>query len=122
MQIYKILTPIYVNDLEKAIIFYEKLLQTEAGTRFHYTEKSLDIAVVGQILLIGGTDEALSNVREIALSILVDDIHDYKNWLLDHGATLRQDINKVPTGFNMLAQQPDGTVIEFVEHSRIASN
>ncbi|KPD10064.1 glyoxalase [Aneurinibacillus migulanus] len=117
MQIYKILTPIYVNRLEKALPFYEELLQTKAGTRFHYTEKKLDVAVVGQLLLISGTDEALKVVRNIALSFLVDDIHTYKTWLLDNGALIRQDITKVPTGYNMIVQQSDGTVIEYVEHT-----
>lgn len=116
MQIYKILTPIYVNELEKALSYYEELLQTKAGTRFYYAEKKLDIAVVGQILLISGTDEALEVVRNIALSFLVDDIHAYKAWLLDNGAVVRQDITKVPTGYNMIVQLPDGTVIEYIEH------
>jgi predicted enzyme related to lactoylglutathione lyase len=117
MQIYKILTPIYVNELEKALPFYEELLQTKAGTRFHYAERKLNIAVVGQLLLICGTEEALAAVRNIALSILVDDIYAYKTWLLDNGAVIQQDITKVPTGYNMLVQQPDGTIIEYVEHT-----
>lgn len=120
MQIIKILTPIYVNTLEKALSFYENLLQTKAGTRFHYAEKKLDVAVVGQLLLIGGTDEALAVVRDIALSFLVDDIRAYKSWLLDNGAVIRQDITKVPTGYNMLVQQPDGTITEYVEHTEPA--
>ncbi len=118
MQVLKILTPIYTNVLEKALPFYEELLQTKAGTRFHYAEKKLDIAVVGQLLLIGGTDSALSAVQDITLSFLVDDILAYKAWLLDQGAVIRQDITKVPTGYNMLVQQPDGTIVEYVEHTR----
>jgi hypothetical protein len=65
----------------------------------------LDIAVVGQILLISGSDEALAAVRDIALSFLVDDVHAYKTWLLNHGATIKQDIKKVPTGYNMIVHK-----------------
>lgn len=68
-------------------------------------------------MFIGGTAEALAEVRDITLSLLVDDIRAYKTWLLDHGAVIRQDIAKVPTGFNMIVQQPDGTVVEYVEHT-----
>jgi predicted enzyme related to lactoylglutathione lyase len=118
LQILKIVTPIYVNNLEHVLPFYEQLLQTKVGTRFHSAEKQLDIAVVGQLLLISGTDEALEAVRDITVSFLVDDIHAYKTWLLDNGAVIRQDITKVPTGYNMIVQQPDGTVIEYVEHTR----
>ena len=117
MQILKILTRVYVNDIEKAIPFYEELLQTKAGTKFYYAEKKLHIASVGQLLLIGGTDEALTNVRDTPLSFLVDDIHAYKKWLLSNGATIQEDITKVPTGYNMHVRQPDGTIIEYVEHT-----
>lgn len=117
MQILKMLKPVYVKELDKAVPL---LLQTKAGTRFHYEEKQLDIAVVGRLLLIGGTEEALATVRDISLSMLVDDVHAYKAWLLSQGAVIRQDITKVPTGYNMIVQQPDGTVIEFVEHIKSA--
>ncbi len=96
---------------------HEELLQTKVGTRFYYAEKQLDIAVIGQLLLISGTNETLDAVRDISLSLLVDDIHAYKAWLLEKGALLRQDITSVPTGFNMLIQHPDATVMEYVEHS-----
>ncbi|UUZ94032.1 hypothetical protein LJK87_05160 [Paenibacillus sp. P25] len=77
MQILKMLKPVYVKELDKAVPL---LLQTKAGTRFHYEEKQLDIAVVGRLLLIGGTEEALATVRDISLSMLVDDVHAYKAW------------------------------------------
>lgn len=116
MQIIKIMTPIYVNDLEKAISFYEDLLQTKVRNRFYYAEKKLDIAVIGQFLIIGGTNESLAEVRNISLSFLVDNIHTFKDWLLDNGAVIIQDIKKVPTGYNMIVKQPDGTVAEYVQH------
>jgi hypothetical protein len=95
------------------------LLQTKAGTSFHYTEKNLNIASIGQLLLISGPEEALAPVRHIALSILVDEIHAYKTWLLDNGAVIRQDITEVPTGYNMVVQHDDGTIIEYVEHTKL---
>lgn len=119
MQILKIVTPIYVSELEKSITFYEDLLQTKVGTRFYYAEKKLDIVVIGQFLLISGTDEALADVRDISVTFLVDNIHTYKDWLLGNGAVIRQDIMKVPTGHNMIVQQPDGTVAEYVEHAKL---
>jgi predicted enzyme related to lactoylglutathione lyase len=117
MQIYKIMKPIYVNEkLEKVLPYYEGLLQTKVEARIHDTEKNLDIAVVGQILLISGTDEALEVVPKFALTFLVDDIQSYKTWLLDNGTVIRQDITKIPSGgYNMIVQQPDGTIIEYAE-------
>ena len=118
MQIYKVLTPIYVNDLDKSLLYYEELLQTKAVGRFHYAQKKLDIAAIGQILIISGTDDAIKPVHDIALSFLVDDIQAYRTWLLDNEGVICQDITKVPTGYNLIVQQQDGTIIEFVEHTR----
>lgn len=115
LRILKVMTPIYVNDLEGILPFYEDLLQAKAGNRFYYTAKQLDIAVVGQFLLIGGTNEALANVRNISVSFLVDDISAYKDWLLNNDTVICQDILKVPTGRNMIVKLPDGTIAEYVE-------
>ncbi|MEH7333595.1 hypothetical protein V7161_13220 [Neobacillus drentensis] len=105
-----------MNDLEKVVPFYEGLFQTKA-TRFNYWSKGLDIAAIGDFLLVSGTDEALAKVRDSAICFLVEDIHAYKTWLLDNGAVIRQDITKDFSGYSMIVEQPDGTVVEYVEHS-----
>ncbi|MGP7818250.1 VOC family protein [Niallia sp. 01092] len=61
----------------------------------------------------------MAAVRNIALSFLVDDVLAYKTWLLDNGAVILQDITKVSTGYNMMVQQPDGTLMEYVEHTKV---
>ncbi|WP_223592652.1 VOC family protein [Neobacillus bataviensis] len=116
MKIKKIINRIYVNDLEKAVPFYEGLFQTKA-TRFNYWSKGLDIAALGDFLLVSGTDEALSKVPDSAICFLVEDIEAYKTWLLDNGAVIRQDITKDFSGYSMIVEQPDGMVVEYVEHS-----
>lgn len=116
MKIKKVLNRIYVTDLEQAIQFYEGLFQAKA-TRFNYWSKGLDIAAIGDFLLVSGTDEALANVRDSAICFLVDDIHAYKTWLLENGSVIRQDIAKDFSGYSMIVQQPDGSVVEYVEHA-----
>lgn len=116
MKLLRIVTRIYVNELDKAILFYEELFQTKA-TRFNRWDKKLDIAAVGDFLLVSGTEEALSLERDTALIFLVDDIHAYKAWLLDKGAVIRQDITGDFSGYNMTVQQPDGMVVEYVQHT-----
>ena len=117
MQVYKIVTPIYVKDLDSALMYYEQLLNQKATNRFSYKEKNLDIAVINTLIIIAGTDEALKAVNSISLSILVDDIKEYRQWLIENGATIVEDITRVPTGFNMIVRQPDNLVIEIVEHT-----
>ncbi|MCM3727066.1 hypothetical protein M3226_15395 [Neobacillus cucumis] len=63
MKIKKIVNRIFVNNLDEAIHFYEGLFQTKA-TRFNYWDKKLDIAALGDFLLVSGTDEDLANIRD----------------------------------------------------------
>lgn len=121
MKILKIVTKIYVNELDQIVPFYEALFQTQA-TRFNYWSKKLDIAAVGDFLLVSGTEEALAKVRDSAVTFLVDDIHAFKTWLMDNGAVIRQDITKDFSGYNMIVQQPDGMVAEYVQYSYSNSN
>lgn len=116
MQAHKIATPVYVNDLESAIVYYEQFLNKKVTNRFSYKEKGLDIAVIDTLLIIAGNEEALKSVNSISLSILVDNIKEYRQWLLDHGGTIVEDITNVPTGFNMIVHQPDNLTVEIVEH------
>ncbi|WP_313182446.1 VOC family protein [Lacrimispora sp.] len=116
MQVHKIVTPVYVNDLESTIAYYEEFLNKKVTNRFSYKEKGLDIAVIDTLLIIAGNEEALKSVNSISLSILVDNIKECRQWLLAHGATIVEDITNVPTGFNMIVQQPDNLTVEIVEH------
>ena len=105
-----------MNDLEKAVLFYEELFKTKA-TRFTYWSIGLDIAGLGDFLLVSGSDDALELVRDVAICFLVDDIHAYKTWVLDNGAMIHQDFNKDFSGYKMIVQQPDGTVVEYVQYN-----
>lgn len=116
LEIKKIVNRIYVNDLEKAVQFYEGLFETKA-TRFNYWDKKLNIAALGDFLLVSGSDEALAQIRDTAICFLVDDIHAFKTWLLENGAVIRKDITKDFSGYSMIVQQPDGTVVEYVQHT-----
>jgi predicted enzyme related to lactoylglutathione lyase len=102
MQIIKVLTRVYLSpiDLDEAIAFYENL----------FTEKG-----VGSILLIAGSAEALSSFKSTHATFLVDSLNDFREALIQEGAVILAEPNKVPTGVNMRAMHPDGTIIEYVE-------
>ena len=116
MDIKKIFSRIYVNDIDSAILFYENLLNTKASLRFTYKEKHLELASVDSILIIAGNDKYLLPFRDTKLTILVDSVSDFKDELLKKGAIVIRDIKKVPTGKNLTVKHPDGTVVEYVEH------
>lgn len=116
MKVKHTLSRFYVNDIDGAIAFYEKLLDVKCSSKFKYAEMNLNIASVGDILIIGGTDEALKPFKDTNATFLVDSVAEFKNYLLKNGAEVVHDIKEVPTGKNMTMRHADGTVIEYVEH------
>jgi predicted enzyme related to lactoylglutathione lyase len=105
-----------IDQLDTAVYAYERLFDQPARLRFEYPEKSLRLAQVGQLLIIGGSDTSLEPFRDTAMTFLVDDIDAYATHLPSVGATIVRPIQHVPSGRNMLVRQPDGALIEYVEH------
>jgi len=118
MKVIQILSRVYVNDIDTAIRFYEELLQEKCSSRFEYLQVKLEIARVGDILLIGGSDEALKPFIDTTATFLVDSVDEFKKFLLKNGATIIRDIRQVPTGLNITLRHRDGTIIEYVEHKK----
>lgn len=116
MEIKKVLNRFYVNDIEKAIKFYEKILNEKCSNIFKYSEASLELASIGNILIISGSDEALKPFKDTQATFLVDSITEFKEFLLNNGATIIRDLKIVPSGMNMTVKHFDGTIIEYVEH------
>lgn len=117
MNIKRILTRIYINDINLAIDFYERLTNEKCANRFEYKPAGLEIARINNLLIIAGSDEALQPFKDITATVLVDSITEYKDFLIKNGATILQDIQQVPTGFNMTIKHKDGVIIEYVEHN-----
>lgn len=120
MKILQILSRIYVNDLNSALEFYEELLGPPAAMRFEIPKIGLELAQIGNILLIAGSDEALKPFRSTQATFLVDSLDEFKAYLEGKGAEILRGPNKVPTGRNMTVKHPGGSVIEYVEHTNPA--
>jgi predicted enzyme related to lactoylglutathione lyase len=117
MQIIKVLTRVYISstDLDDAIAFYENLFKEECWLWFQYSEIGLELAGVGSILLIAGSDEALTPFKSTQATFLVDSLNDFREELTQQGAVILAEPNTAPTGANMRAIHPDGTIIEYIE-------
>lgn len=118
MKILKTLSRLYINDLNQALGFYEELLGTSSSLRFEMPQIGLELAQLGDILLIAGSDEALKPFRSTQATFLVDSLDEFKAYLEEKGAKLIRGPSKVPTGRNMTVRHPDGSVIEYVEHTK----
>ncbi len=117
MNILKTFTRIYLEpaNLNRAIAFYENLFNEKCNLRFMYSEARLELAGVGSILLIAGSEEALQQFKNTKATFIVDSLNDFKEELIKHGAVILQEPRKVPTGVNMRIKHPDGAIIEYVE-------
>lgn len=118
MKIYDVLTRFYIKDIENAIPFYENLLKDKCSLRFSYKEVGLELAQVGNILLLSGSDTALKPFIETKATFMVDSVDEWRSHLLQSGAVVIRDKKKVPTGYNMTVKHPDGTIIEYVQHTK----
>ncbi len=117
MLIKQVLYRVYVHDIEQSLEFYEKTLNEKCNLRFKYSQANLELAQIGNILIIAGSDEALRPVKDTQATFLVDSITEFKGFLLNNGATILTDLKQVPTGMNMTVKHADGTIVEYVEHN-----
>jgi hypothetical protein len=119
MIVKQILARIYVNDIETAIDFYEKLTGEKCTGRFQYKQAGLELVQIKDLLIIAGTNEALFPFRGTNATFLVDSVKEYRSFLLKNNAVIIRDIQDVPTGWNMTVKHVDGLVVEYVEHRKI---
>ncbi|WP_339192905.1 VOC family protein [Aeribacillus sp. FSL K6-8210] len=117
MRILKKMVRIYVHDLSAAIDYYQKLTGEPLNRRFAMPEVGLELASIGDILLISGKEEDLAPFRQTSTTFLVDSLDEFKTFLENSGAVILKEPAQVPTGRNMTVQHPDGTIVEYVEHS-----
>jgi predicted enzyme related to lactoylglutathione lyase len=115
MKVKQILNRIYVNEMDQAVAFYENLLDEKCSMRFEHKQFHLELAQVGSILVICGTDEVLESFKNTKATFIVDSIIEFKNFLLENDATIIKDVKKTPTGLNMIVKHFDGMIVEYVE-------
>jgi len=118
MKVLQTLSRLYVNDLNSALELYEELLGIPAAMRFQIPQIGLELVKIGDILLIAGSEEALKPFRSTQATFLVDSLDEFRAFLDEKGAEVIRGPDKVPTGRNMTVRHPDGSVIEYVEHSK----
>lgn len=117
MKVLSVLSRVYVRNMDEAVIFYEELLGQSVNRRFSMPHIGLELASIGPLLIIAGSEEALAPYKSTNATFLVDDLDAYYEHLTAKGANVLRAPQPVPTGRNMTIQHPDGTIIEYVEHT-----
>jgi hypothetical protein len=118
MKVKQTLNRIYVNEMDQTVAFYENLLYESCSMRFEHKQFHLELAQVGSILIICGTNEVLESFKNTRATFIVDSIIEFKDFLLENGATIMIDVKETPTGLNMIVKHFDGMTVEYVEQQK----
>lgn len=116
MKILQTYIRVYVHDMDSSLKFYESLLGEISTLRFKHSAFGLELAAVGNILILAGSDQDLERFRSTKATFQVDAIREFYDYLLKSGCKVVRGLTRVPTGTNLTVQHPDGSIFEYVEH------
>lgn len=120
MKILKSFYRIYLRktELEASKKFYMALQGLDRPHHeFHYAEFRLDIVGIGSVLLLAGDKADTARFEATKLTCLVDDLDAVRAYFIENQVKIIDDLKVVPSGRNLRAMNPDGTIAEYVQHS-----
>jgi hypothetical protein len=100
---------------EQAISFYEKLHNTACEHRYDIHEGSINVAMVGDIMIFSGIPEALAEIRHIQATFLVDALDDFLLLLIARGAEVLRVTYNDRLGRHLWMRNPDDLVVDYLE-------
>ncbi|MGW2479989.1 VOC family protein [Streptomyces sp. NPDC001571] len=103
---------ICVDDLDSAIVFYERVTGSQA---LRFDRGGVSVAAVGAFLLMSGPEEEIEVLRKVAATVAVKDVDEANATLTAAGARVVAGPVATPAGRNLIALHPDGSVFEYVD-------
>jgi predicted enzyme related to lactoylglutathione lyase len=103
-----------VDDLESAVVFYERLAGAKA---LRFERAGVQVAAVGCFLLMSGPEAELEVLRKVAATIAVKDVDEACQVLGELGARIIAGPVPTPAGRNLIVMHPDGVVYEYVDRN-----
>jgi len=125
MQILKSFHRIYLckSKLDETVNFYMNIQGlARVHHEFYYDEFRLNIVAAGSFLFIAGDDKDTQKFAATKMTCLVDDLMSLRNYFQNNGLKIIDDVKTVPSGINMRVLNPDGTIVEYVQHSEEFKN
>lgn len=105
----RVLTRVFVDDLESALPLYETLAREPAH---RFTFRDVRLARVGPFLLLAGNAEPY---RNRTATVEVTDLGGTFSALTGAGAEVLEGPSPGPTGDRLIVRHPDGAVFEYIE-------
>ena len=106
---------IFVASLDQSLPLLEKLVGRPADLRFPFDQ--VEIAAVGDFLVVAGDQQALNPMREAVGPVVVEDLDETIRELIDAGATIDQPVSRSVTGSFAYLRHPDNSLVEYVQWS-----
>jgi len=103
----------FTTDIEASLKLLSRLHKNEPHLRIRFGD--WELIGIGDILLVGGTEESLAPIRNSLGPFVVDDLELTQRELEACGAEITLPIAPAPTGRFLYAKHPDGNVVEYVE-------
>jgi predicted enzyme related to lactoylglutathione lyase len=100
-----------VADIDAALPVYEKLTGV-TGRRS--SRRGVELAWLGQIVLLSGPEELLARYRRAA-TLLVEDMAAAMTVVTAAGGEVLEGPGEIPGGVRAIARHPDGAVFEYLE-------
>lgn len=107
---------VHPDELDERIAFYEQALGVECDSRTPIPQAGLELATVGNLLLIGNPNPPCEVARATAFTLLVASVADYLGDLEGTGAKATEPISTSPAGNRSRVRFPDGTPAEVIDN------
>ncbi|MET7640877.1 VOC family protein [Streptomyces sp. NPDC005438] len=113
MTILRTYARLWADDVESALPLLRRLTGQEPHLRFAF--QGVDLAAVGDFLVIAGPAEERAQYAHASATVVVDDLDALRATLEDAGAVLTTPLTEGGTGRFLYARHPDGSGVEYVE-------
>jgi hypothetical protein len=114
MSVLSIAVVVPSTNHDAAVARYKELLEADVVAEFELPGGSLTVTVLPGISILSGNEDSLAPVRELRASLIVDSLAltrqllERTGWVID---------GTLGAPGSLLARDPDGTHLEFVERT-----
>jgi hypothetical protein len=100
------------TDRQRALNRYQRLLGTRPVAEFQIPGQELVVTAFAKFSVLSGSAEALAPVRDLRATVFVSSLKEVAKFLVETGWAREGSLG---TTGSVLARDPDGNLLEFVE-------
>jgi hypothetical protein len=114
MKILRTFARVYADRLDDVVSALQAVSGEPVQLRFALPN-GLELAAVGDVLVVAGDREVLAPYRSTQATVIVDDLDECRRRVEAAGGVVVRGPKDVPTGRNLTAELPTGIRIEYVQ-------